>query len=173
MDNKYCCAKCSNRYHVDDNTMCCWWNPGCGVEPNHEGWYVFNAEQAKECGCGHHYPDIFGDRRYERLPYSAWKSIYHPGSTANLSDEYEEYSNKVRASRYTSHRYVLEYGYPDVGGYQDVWTEEFDTQEAAVAAAVKASKDPVNYNITVAHKYHNNRYNRDESEWVDWKNLAK
>ena len=173
MDKKYCCAKCSNRYHVDDNTVCCWWNPGCGVTPNHEGWHVFSVEQAKECGCGHHFPDIFSDRRYERLPYSAWKSIYYPGSKANLSDEYEEYANKVRASRYTNHKYVLEYGYPDVGGLQDVWTEEFDTQEAAIAAAVKASKDPDNYGITVAHKFHNNRFNRDESEWVDWKKLAK
>ena len=61
-----CCATCGMRYYVDDDTVCCHRDPGCGVKPNAAGFYCFNIKQAEKSCCDHYWEQIV-DHRYSTM----------------------------------------------------------------------------------------------------------
>jgi len=169
MEKKRCCATCVSRYWVDDNTYCCRMCPDSSVKANEGGMYLFSAEQAHKFICPRFYPQI-GNSDYSVMDYNTWIDVFHPHG---LRRQYDEYVAKMDERENVNHSYLLRFEYPDAHGLIGDSEETFTDREKAVAAAVEASKDSRNYNITVRHKWWNNRYSREEGCWVEWEKETK
>ena len=168
MEKKRCCATCISRYWVDDNTYCCRLCPDSSIKANEGGMYLFSADQAHTFVCPKFYPEIT-NCDYAVMDYSSWLAVFSP----NLRRQYDEYAEKMYARECVDHKYLLRFEYPDAHGLIGDYEETFTDREKAVAAAVEARKDKRNYNITVRHKWWNNRFNREEGAWVEWEKEIK
>lgn len=162
-----CCLNCVLRHHLDDNTICCPYNPGCGVVPNAAGIYWFNEEQAKKSCCSHHWPELF-DSRYEVMDWPSWVSACHP----ELVAEYDEYVNRMKAYGRSHEVYIVEFEYLDVDGYWDNDEIKYTDRAEAIAAAVRESQRPGNDHVRLRHEWWCNQFKRTDSEWIDWEKEA-
>ena len=168
MEKKRCCANCLYAKWVDDKTVCCDNSPSDEIKPNPCGLFLFSVEQANEWSCPKCYLP-FGNTGYSPMDFNMWLMANYP----DVVNRYKEYVETVAARRKSQHKYVLRFEYPDAHGLIGDYEETFTEKDKAVAAAVEASKDKVNYNISVRHSWWNKQYEREEGEWIDWKPEAK
>lgn len=163
-----CCATCGMRYYVDDDTVCCHHDPGCGVKPNAAGFYCFNIKQAEKSCCDHYWEQIV-DHRYSTMDRVTWELVFHP----ELNSEYQKYVEKMAAKRESDHVYIVMFDYPDVGGMMDSAEIKYADRAKAIEAAVRESKRPYNESVSLKHEWWNNECGRKECEWIDWEKEAK
>lgn len=171
MRNK-CCLTCVNRYHLGTGKVRCWHDPGCDVEPNSAGVYIFTEEQAKKSACDQYYHEI-GDRRYAAMDYSDWMDTFHAELQDDLRKQYDEYRKMMENQCRTDELYIVSFQYDDVGGMLDELSLKYDNRADALKAAIRESKRPGNHGVQLRHEWHDNQYRRDEGEWIDWKKEAK
>lgn len=163
MEKKKCCANCLYVKWFDDNTYCCDRSPSVEIKPNPCGMYLFSVEQASKFLCSDFYVP-FGNTGYSPMDFNMWLKANHP----DVVKHYKEYVEAVAARQQANHKYVLRYEYPDAHGLIGDYEETFKDKDAAIAAAVEASKDKNNYNISIRHSWWDNQFAREDGEWVEW-----
>ena len=163
-----CCATCAMRYYVDDNTVCCLDDPGCGVKPNAAGFYLFSVEQAEKSCCDNYWkPPVY--HRHTIMDRFTWEHVFHP----DLDIEYRKYVEKAANKRETDHLYIVVFDYTDVDGMRKRSEIKYTDRTKAIESAVRKGTRPYNENVSLKHEWWNNECGRMECEWIDWEKEAK
>jgi hypothetical protein len=168
MKKKRCCSTCLFGRWVNETTFCYDRAPSDEIKPNQCGLFLFSAEQANKLSCGQYY-EPYGNPKYKAMDFDMWLKANHP----EIMTQYNAYTEMMEARMKSKHEYRLRYEYPDAHGLIGDYEQTFTDKDEAIAAAVEASKDKVNYNISIRHSWWDNLYEREEGEWIEWEKEAK
>lgn len=163
MEKKRCCSTCLYGRWINETTFCCHRSPSKDITPNPCGLFLFSTEQANTLSCDQ-YCLPFGNPNYKTMDFDMWIKALHP----DIVMAYKEYTKMMDARKIDHHKYVLRFEYPDAHGLIGDYEETFTNKDNAIAAAVEASKDKVNYNISIRHSWWNKQFEHEEGEWIDW-----